>query len=76
MAVTLGLAEPVVAALLALVVIGERLSAPAIGGLILVGLALAILVMPAAPPPLGGRPAREHRAGAPPPPGIRPVARR
>ena len=45
-AVTLGLAEPVVAALLALVVLGERLSVPAVAGLILVGLALAILIMP------------------------------
>jgi len=60
-AVTLGLAEPVVAALLALVVIGERLSAPAIGGLILVGLALAILVMPGGPAAAG----RPPRAGAP-----------
>lgn len=66
MAVTLGLAEPVVTALLALVVIGERLSAPAIGGLILVGLALAILVMPGGPgrrwaaAPRGST-AREHR---------------
>jgi DME family drug/metabolite transporter len=45
-AVTLGLAEPVVAALLALAVLGERLSGPAVAGLILVGMALAILVLP------------------------------
>jgi DME family drug/metabolite transporter len=42
-AVTLGLAEPVVAALLALVVLGERLTAAAAAGLLLVCLALAIL---------------------------------
>jgi DME family drug/metabolite transporter len=48
-AVTLGLAEPVVAALLALAVLGERLSGPAIAGLILVGLALAVLIMPGGP---------------------------
>jgi drug/metabolite transporter, DME family len=42
-AVTLGLAEPVVAALLGVVVLGERLSAPALAGLVLVGLAIVIL---------------------------------
>lgn len=47
-AVTLGLAEPVVAAILGLVVLGERLTLVALAGLILVGLALAALV--------GGRP--------------------
>ena len=41
MAVTLGLAEPVVAAVLGVVVLGERLTATAIVGLVLVGLALA-----------------------------------
>ena len=45
-AATLGLAEPVVAALLALAVLGERLSAVAVAGLVLVGLALAVLVLP------------------------------
>ena len=56
-AVTLGLAEPVVAAFLGLVVLGERLTGPALAGLALVGLALAALVMgrrpsipPASPP--------------------------
>jgi DME family drug/metabolite transporter len=52
-AVTLGLAEPVVAAVLGLVVLGERLSATDIVGLALVGLALATLVgapAPVAPP--------------------------
>ena len=48
-AATFGLAEPMVAALLALVVLGERLSGPAIAGLLLVGLALALLVLPGAP---------------------------
>ena len=42
-AVTLGLAEPVVAALLGVVVLGERLGAPALAGLVLVGLAIVIL---------------------------------
>jgi DME family drug/metabolite transporter len=42
-AVTLGLAEPVVAALLGVLVLGERLSAPALAGLVLVGLAIVIL---------------------------------
>jgi drug/metabolite transporter, DME family len=44
-AVTLGLAEPVVAAMLGLIVLGERLSATAIAGLVLVGLALAALAV-------------------------------
>lgn len=65
-AVTLGLAEPVVAALLALVVLGERLPPPAIAGLILVGLALAILVVPG-----GAR--RRVPAGSSGPPGASPV---
>jgi DME family drug/metabolite transporter len=65
-AVTLGLAEPVVAALLAVAVLGERLSAPAIAGLILVGLALAILIMP------GGRGLRAP-PGASTPPGRTPL---
>ncbi|HXW44148.1 MAG TPA: EamA family transporter [Streptosporangiaceae bacterium] len=42
-AVTLGLAEPVVAAILGLVVLGERLTPTAAVGLVLVGLALAAL---------------------------------
>ena len=52
-AVTLGLAEPVVAAILGLVVLSERLTAPDVIGLTLVGLALATLVggrTPVAPP--------------------------
>jgi drug/metabolite transporter, DME family len=44
-AVTLGLAEPVVAAMLGLIVLGERLTATAIAGLVLVGLALAALAV-------------------------------
>jgi drug/metabolite transporter, DME family len=47
-AVTLGLFEPVVAALLALVVLGERLTATAVAGVLLVGAALAILAWPSA----------------------------
>jgi drug/metabolite transporter, DME family len=52
-AVTLGLAEPVVAAILGLVVLGERLTATDVVGLALVGLALATVVgarAPVAPP--------------------------
>jgi DME family drug/metabolite transporter len=57
--VTLGLAEPLVAALLGLLVLRERLTATAAAGLILVGVALAVLAVPArsagttpaAPPP-------------------------
>jgi DME family drug/metabolite transporter len=55
-AVTLGLAEPVVAAVLGIVVLGERLTATATVGLILVGLALAALAVgrrPAPPSPPG-----------------------
>jgi drug/metabolite transporter, DME family len=44
-AVTLGLAEPMVAAILGLVVLGERLTATDVVGLCLVGLALAVLVL-------------------------------
>ncbi len=62
-AVTLGLAEPVVAAVLGLVVLGERLSATAIAGVVLVGLALAALAV-------GRRPAGLPTASAAPsPPG-------
>lgn len=50
-AVTLGLAEPVVAAILGLVVLGERLTVTAVVGLALVGLALATLVGARAPVP-------------------------
>jgi drug/metabolite transporter, DME family len=42
-AVTLGLAEPVVAAILGVVVLGERLTPVGVVGLVLVGLALASL---------------------------------
>jgi drug/metabolite transporter, DME family len=48
-AVTLGLAEPAVAALLAVMVLGERLTAPAVAGLTLIGIALAVLVAPRMP---------------------------
>jgi drug/metabolite transporter, DME family len=47
--VTLGLAEPLVAALLGVLVLGERLTATAVAGLVLVGLALAVLAVPARP---------------------------
>lgn len=50
-AVTLGLAEPAVAALLALVVLGERLSADAIAGIVLIGIALVVLAVPGRAPP-------------------------
>jgi drug/metabolite transporter, DME family len=49
-AVTLGLAEPLVAALLGLAVLGERLSGPSVAGLILVGLALVALTVPVRTP--------------------------
>ncbi len=56
-AVTLGLAEPVVAAMLGLVVLGERLTVPDVIGLALVGVALATLVGGRAPvPPPEGAP--------------------
>jgi DME family drug/metabolite transporter len=44
--VTLGLAEPVVAALLGVLILGERLTAAALAGLVLVGLAIVILAAP------------------------------
>jgi DME family drug/metabolite transporter len=47
-AVTLGLAEPVVATLLAIAVLGERLTGTAVAGLILVGGALTVLAVPPA----------------------------
>lgn len=56
-AVTIGLAEPAVAALLGLIVLGERLSGAAIAGLILIGLALVGLA--------GGRPAGPAPPGPP-----------
>jgi drug/metabolite transporter, DME family len=49
-AVTLGLAEPVVATLLAVLLLGERLAGAAIAGMLLVGAALAVLVVPARRP--------------------------
>jgi GTP-binding protein Era len=45
-AVTLGLAEPAVAALLAVAVLGEHLSGAAVAGLVLIGLALTVLAAP------------------------------
>jgi DME family drug/metabolite transporter len=45
-AVTLGLAEPAVATLLAVVVLGEHLSGAAVAGLVLIGLALTVLAAP------------------------------
>ena len=53
-AVTLGLAEPVVAALLGLAVLGERLRPEAVAGVALVGLALAVLVVPGPGPRRAG----------------------
>jgi drug/metabolite transporter, DME family len=44
-AVTLGLAEPAVAALLGLAVLGEQLTGQAVAGLLLIGSALAILTV-------------------------------
>jgi drug/metabolite transporter, DME family len=45
-AVTLGLAEPAVATLLAVAVLGERLTGTALAGLVLISLALAVLAAP------------------------------
>jgi DME family drug/metabolite transporter len=53
-AVTLGLAEPIVAALLGLLVLGEHLTGTAVAGLLLVGLALAVLVVRGAGSARGG----------------------
>jgi drug/metabolite transporter, DME family len=58
-AVTLGLAEPLVAALLGLLVLGEHLTQVAALGLALVGLALAVLAVPRRQQPVG--------PGSPPP---------
>jgi drug/metabolite transporter, DME family len=52
-AVTLGLAEPVVAALLGLIVLGEHLTGTAVAGLLLVGAALAVLFVGGGRPSLG-----------------------
>jgi drug/metabolite transporter, DME family len=57
-AVTLGLAEPVVAALLGLLVLGERLTPAAAAGLVLVGLALAVIAVPVRAVPLPAEPPR------------------
>jgi len=58
-AVTLGLAEPVVAAVLGVLVPGERLTGPALAGLVLVGVAIAILTV--------GRPPQTARMSNSPP---------
>jgi drug/metabolite transporter, DME family len=64
-AVTLGLAEPVVAAILGLLVLGERLTPAAAAGVVLVGLALGVLALPArAVPPPPGAPRPGPAAGA------------
>jgi len=60
-AVTLGLAEPLVAALLGLVVLGERLTAATAVGLVLVGAALVTLAVPSRP---RARPPGTHRPAA------------
>jgi len=58
-AVTLGLAEPAVAALLGLTLLGERLSGAGVAGLSLIGLALVLLTVPGSP---GRAAARRWRA--------------
>jgi len=60
-AVTLGLAEPLVAALLGLVVLGERLTAGTAVGLVLVGAALVTLAVPGRS---RAKPPERVRAGA------------
>ncbi len=47
-AVTLGLAEPVIATLLGVIVLGERLTGTASAGVLLIGASLAVLAVPAA----------------------------
>lgn len=66
-AVTLGLAEPAVAAILGLSVLGERLAGVGLAGLALIGLALVILAVPGragraptAPPSRPQRPVGEN----------------
>jgi len=68
-AVTLGLAEPAVASLLAVIVLGERLTGTAAAGLLLVGLALVVLVIPGRREPRTARsvrrmPDRDRRPAA------------
>jgi DME family drug/metabolite transporter len=61
-AVTLGLAEPAVAAILGLTLLGEQLSGAGVAGLSLIGLALVVLAAPGQP----GQPRRPDRAAAGP----------
>jgi DME family drug/metabolite transporter len=63
-AVTLGLAEPVVAAVLAIGVLGERLTGTATAGVLLVAAALALLAVPGRRRPV---PAQASPEGAPGP---------
>jgi DME family drug/metabolite transporter len=66
-AVTLGLTEPAVAALLAVAVLGERLTARAVAGLLLVGFALVLLAIPrrACASQGGQRVVENHERGSP-----------
>jgi drug/metabolite transporter, DME family len=57
-AVTLGLAEPVVAALLGVVALAERLSSAEVAGLALVGVALVVLAAGRPAPPVTAGPER------------------
>lgn len=59
-AATLALAEPAVAALLGLLVLGEHLSGVSWGGLVLLGAALLIVVLPDGAAPAGEQPARRR----------------
>lgn len=63
-AVTLGLAEPAVASLLAVVVLRERLTGTAGSGLLLLCLALVLLVIPGRGEPRAARSRRAIRRGA------------
>lgn len=62
-AVTLGLAEPAVATLLAVVVLGEHLTGTAVAGLIMIGLALAVLAAPSTARAHGDLPSSQPGAG-------------
>jgi DME family drug/metabolite transporter len=69
-ATTLGLAEPAVAAVLGLIVLGEHLTAVGLAGLGVLAISLAILAWPSRRPPAGGRsdraPDRPQKAPARP----------
>jgi DME family drug/metabolite transporter len=62
-AVTLGLAEPAVAAILGLTLLGEQLSGAGLAGLSLIGMALVVLAAPGRPDRAAAVPARPRGRG-------------